>query len=172
MSFDLSAALLVHSAFLIPLYMLADPNPLIASNLSATSTFLASLILNSLLYRYLMWCIAMVAGSRILTVIACGQLEYSELCEFVCFSRPLFGANVILWPIDTRRRSVLGWLQSYNPTKLLAAEAMSLTFVGRSWLSDATAAMLQEARVGNSTELVFDCQRKRVLSRKLSQVSS
>lgn len=85
------------------------------------------------------------------------------------FFAVLLFSGFLVFPND----QLLGALQSYNPVKLLAAELVSASFLGVSrtgefveWALDAPRPLL------NKTELLVDCQKRRILATRLKQASS
>lgn len=103
---------------------------------------------------------AQLGADRVLRVLMLSVAGIAHLCV-------LLFSGFFVHPED----QVLGQLQFYNPAKLLGAELLSAAFLGQSRAGRLVGWLLDMDRLPNRTELLVDCQKKRILATKLKQVS-
>lgn len=69
-----------------------------------------------------------------------------------------------------QEEQLLSQIQFFNPTRVLSADLLSASFVGKSKSIEMVNWFLDLNSPGNRTEILIDCQKKKILATKLKQV--
>ncbi|KAI6228210.1 ATP-binding cassette sub-family G member 8 [Aphelenchoides besseyi] len=168
--FDLPVATISGIAYAVPAYILTNQNPIVESEMSVLLSFVIVVALNYLLARYAAWCFALFAQS-----VLTGALQYCKLIansfDSYCISGFTFGllllfSGFLIHPED----QLLSNVQAYNPVKVLGADLLRASFLGRSKTSEFMSTTFDFRRPSNRTEIFIDCQKKKILATKLKQI--
>ncbi|KAI6197034.1 ATP-binding cassette sub-family G member 8 [Aphelenchoides besseyi] len=82
------------------------------------------------------------------------------------FGLLLLFSGFLIHPED----QLLSNVQAYNPVKVLGADLLRASFLGRSKTSEFMSTTFDFRRPSNRTEIFIDCQKKKILATKLKQI--
>ncbi|KAI6183984.1 ATP-binding cassette sub-family G member 8 [Aphelenchoides bicaudatus] len=148
LAFDLPIATLSAISYALPAYILANQNQNADSEMSTLTAFAAVIFLNFLFNRYAAWCFAFFAQNRM------------TICILLIFSG---------FAIHSKEQ-ILEDIQLYNPIKILGADLLRASFTGKSSSIEMANWLFDLNNVGNRTEILIDCQKKKILATKLKQI--
>ncbi|CAD5215283.1 unnamed protein product [Bursaphelenchus xylophilus] len=155
-SFDLPFVIVSSIAYSMPMYTLTSQNPATDSDLSSLISFSILILINILFFRYLAW----------VSLFTTRNIIFGLLANFFLFMMAVTFSGFVIHPED----QFMAIVQFYNPVRLLGADLLRLSFLGKSNTSKMISWVLDVPMARNNSQLLVDCHKKKVLATKLKQI--
>uniref|UniRef100_A0A914WWK6 ABC-2 type transporter transmembrane domain-containing protein n=1 Tax=Plectus sambesii TaxID=2011161 RepID=A0A914WWK6_9BILA len=160
--FDFPLAVITYIIYAAPAYLLAGLQSIEHDQWPIFATYVAVIVLHGLVWRYISWLLAYTFHRRMAAVAILAII---------------LGASALTCGVTLHRRNestAVKWFDYISPGHWAMQTVASNEFYGNSASRSNEVQLFPSDRassfIGNTTELVIDCERKRVLATKIADV--